>query len=403
MDKFKVVCAAQLRGALGMQLWGVSEDGHLFSTFQKGPYGPWEKWSQWAGQGIDHLTAAPNGRGEVSLWALVDGYIFATSQRSVGDVNWGWSNPGPAYDPSRPGDPPGEWRYPGPIPMRLQMICACEPSYKGSFGRQLWAVGRDNCLYYTYETNRPDGDWSPWKSWEQPQIDKGQFFNSLTAAQNGQGEVSLWAVEYPSGVLHCRSQIKAGEAWDPWVKGWSPVGPFGTPTPVKFSKIWACRQGGSLGRALWGVAGGNGELYWTYEKAAMGGGWTPWERFPGPGDAVMNLTTVRRQDGRVALWAYSRSNVLYNNIQRVAGGENWAGWDRGGTWQENFGIIAEIENTLARDIDPKDHKPSNKDVTYLRTSGNKFTRLDTPGLWGDATKKRGTPTLVKSCLSKLRM
>jgi hypothetical protein len=92
----------------------------------------------------------------------------------------------------------------------------------------------------------------------------------------------------------------------------------------------------------------------------------------------MNLTTVRRQDGRVALWAYSRSNVLNNNIQRVAGGENWAGWDRGGTWQENFGIIAEIENTLARDIDPKDHKPSNKDVTYLRTSGNKFTRLDTP-------------------------
>jgi hypothetical protein len=231
--------------------------------------------------------------------------------------------------------------------------------------------------------------------------DKGQFFNSVTAAQNGQGEVSLWAVEYPSGVLHCRSQIKAGEAWDPWVKGWSPVGPFGTPTPVKFSKIWACRQGGSLGRALWGVAGGNGELYWTYEKAAMGGGWTAWERFPGPGDAVMNLTAVRRQDGRVALWAYSRSNVLYNNIQRVAGGENWAGWDRGGTRQENFGIIAEIENTLARDIDPKDHKPSNKDVTYLRTTGNKFTRLDTPGLWGDATKKARDSDACKKLLKQI--
>jgi phosphatidylserine/phosphatidylglycerophosphate/cardiolipin synthase-like enzyme len=383
VDKFKIVCAAQLGGSLGMQLWGVAQNGDLFSTFQNRPNGPWEKWSQWAGQGILGLAAAPNGRGEVSLWALVDGFIFATSQKSVGDVNWGWSKPGPAYDPSRAGDPPGGWRSPGGIPMRLAEICACEPSYKGTSGRQLWAFGRDLRLYSTYETNRLDGGWCPWKSWEQPQVEKHQFFSSLTAAQNGQGEVSLWAL-YEDGVLHCRSQIKAGETWGAWVKGWSPVGPFGTPTPVKFSTIWACRQGGSLGRALWGVAKGNGELYWTYEKVAAGGGWTGWEKFPGPGDAVTNLTAVRRKDGRVALWAYSwKSNVLYNNVQRVAGGDKWAGWDRGGTRQEDFGIIDEIETILALKPD------GNRNVTYLRTSGNKFTRLDTPGLWGQGSKATG--------------
>ena len=72
------------------------------------------------------------------------------------------------------------------------MICACEPSYKGSFGRQLWAVGRDNCLYYTYETNRPDGDWSPWKSWEQPGIRQGSVFQfAYSRAKRSRGSFAV--------------------------------------------------------------------------------------------------------------------------------------------------------------------------------------------------------------------
>jgi phosphatidylserine/phosphatidylglycerophosphate/cardiolipin synthase-like enzyme len=45
-----------------------------------------------------------------------------------------------------------------------------------------------------------------------------------------------------------------------------------------------------------------------------------------------------------------------------------------------LGITAEVRRTLARKPD------ENKGVTYLRTSGNKFTRLDTPGLWGPTAK-----------------
>src|SRR5262249_8175662 len=39
------------------------------------------------------------------------------------------------------------------------------------------------------------------------------------------------------------------------------------------------------------------------------------------------------------------------------------------------GIINEVEKTLARSSE-------NQGVTYLRTFGNKFTLLETPGLWG---------------------
>jgi hypothetical protein len=351
MNKFMWVCATQLGGSLGMQLWGVTENGRLRSAFQKRPNGPWEEWSEWAGQNIGVVTAAQNGRMEVSLWAMVDGYVFATSQGSVGDVNWGWSKPsgGPAYDPLRPGDPPGQWMAAGYPPFRFMSICACEPSDKGPFGRQLWAVGRDGCLYSTREKERLGGNWSEWETWAQPLVDvhKGQLLFSLTAAQNGKGEVSLWALD-SNGVLHCRSQIKAGEDWAPWEKGWVAGGQRGD--THAFTEICACKQGGSLGRALWGVQG-NGELWWCYEKNPMGGDWTEWKTFPGPGDTVNSLTAARGQDGRVALWACSNSNVLYNNIQRVAGGDKWAGWDRGGTRQEDFKL------TFMTRLNDKDFKP----------------------------------------------
>jgi hypothetical protein len=153
-------------------------------------------------------------------------------------------------------------------------------------------------------------------------------------------------------------------------------------TPVKFARICGCKQVGQLGRAHWAV-GEKGELWWRYIPKPYGPGeFTEWTKFPGPGTIVKYLTAARQNDGRVALWAISTDNVLYNNIQRVAGGDKWAGWDRGGTRQQDFGIIDEIETTFARKPD------GNEKVTCVRTSGNKFTRLDTPGLWGpEATKK----------------
>jgi phosphatidylserine/phosphatidylglycerophosphate/cardiolipin synthase-like enzyme len=136
----------------------------------------------------------------------------------------------------------------------------------------------------------------------------------------------------------------------------------------------------SLGRALWGVEREKGELWWRYEQDPRGGNWTDWKKFPGPGPIVKYLTAARQKDGRIWLWAISKDNLVYNNIQ-LRGGK-WAGWDLGAARHMDFGIIDEIETTLARKPD------NNKDVTYLRTTGNKFTLLATPGLWGpEATKK----------------
>jgi phosphatidylserine/phosphatidylglycerophosphate/cardiolipin synthase-like enzyme len=62
-----------------------------------------------------------------------------------------------------------------------------------------------------------------------------------------------------------------------------------------------------------------------------------------------------------------------------------------------LGIADEIERTLARKKPDK-----NKGVTYLRTSGNKFSRLDTPGLWGpDATKKAPESLACKKLLDSI--
>src|ERR1700737_641703 len=96
MNKFKVVCATQLGGSLGMQLWGVAENGRLFSTLQKRPNAPWEEWSECSGapQHIITLTAASARNGCMSLWALdPNGVLHCTSHTSVGVDNWVWSDP----------------------------------------------------------------------------------------------------------------------------------------------------------------------------------------------------------------------------------------------------------------------------------------------------------------------
>ena len=390
MNKFKAVCATQLGGTselggpLGLQLWGVAENGDLWSTFQKRTNGPWEKWSNltesskaqrnwFATEKHPSLTAAQNGQGEggTALWTLdFNGDLIGTG---------GW---GQTWD--------YKWQTaPMRSPVKFAQICVCEPpSLDVSYRRQLWAVGRDNCLYYSYEDRK--GTWSsPWGQFYAP-VRPGRIrkvfnsFSSPTAAQNSEGGTTIWALDcYPE---RRQNSLKSrgrggpdGADWTDWQRNDIPVGSNGR--SVYLAQICVCKQGGSLGRALWGVEDENGELWWRYEQDPRGGKWTDWKRFPGPGTIVKYLTAARQNDGRVALWAISKDNVLYNNIQRVAGRDNWAGWDRGGTRQQDFGIIDEIETTLARKPD------GNEKVTYLRTSGNKFTRLDTPGLWGpDSTR-----------------
>ena len=92
--KLKVICGAQF----GTQLWGVGEDGYVYSTSQ-GPFyrvGDPIKWSKWpdkpdAPQNIVALTAARTRRPIFSVWALdKNGVLHCKSQDY--DRNWGdWS------------------------------------------------------------------------------------------------------------------------------------------------------------------------------------------------------------------------------------------------------------------------------------------------------------------------
>jgi hypothetical protein len=368
MHKFKVVCATQLELPSGMQLWGVSQDARLLTTLQKRPNAPWEAWSEcalWSAAptprtapwDISALAAAPNPDGYMSLWALTaDHVLHCQSQLPNGQRGW-----------SDRDYPKGWWNAP-------KLTCMCAGVMGWSMrGRCFWGVGEDGQLWVTYEdlATGPLGRWVKFYNWDKPP--PGGRIIALTTAVAGNRAMSLWALT-DDHVLHCKSQRTADDSWpDPWVAGW-----WNAP---KLVGICASMQGGSLGRAIWGI-GEDGKLYWTYEKAAMGGGWTDWQQFPGPGNTVSSLSAARQSDGRVVLWALSEDNVLYNNIQKTAGGE-WAGWELGGTRHENLGFIDEIERTLARKPD------KNEGVTYRRTSGNKFTLLATPGLWGQEPTATG--------------
>jgi hypothetical protein len=372
MNKVKVVCASQLGASPGTQLWSVAEDGRLFSTFQPGVYERWQSWCQWPGapENISALASAQSLSGEVSLWAISDGRLFCTSRIGLGADSWEWLSHSAFEWPIKP-------------PLRISAICASEPSYSGPSGRQLWAVGGDGRLYSTYERNRLGGSWSTWELWAaQPLLEEDARLVELTTAQNGQGEVQLWALD-SFGVLHSRAQIKAGETWDPWVKGWSNA-------PKDFSAICAIRQGGGFrGRMLWGVTE-NRKICWTLETAPSGGRWTKWEEFPNPIQPVASLCAGRNAS-RVILLARAQDNSLHNTTEIIAEDKWDNAWDVGGMPPLSMRSLShEIDSVLRRGTDLKYNG-----LTYQVTSENTFTLLDTPRLWdrSDAT----APKLIPAC------
>src|SRR5262249_22721425 len=307
MHEFKTVCATQL-GSLGMQLWGVTRGGRLAYTFQKGLNAGWEPWKRSESskaRNLVSLTAAQDAQGVTSLWAVdSNGGVFSNKV-------WG----------GRKRD--GGGREKTPAKVKLALIYVGEPSDQE--GRQLWGVDSHNKVYY--QRIDDGGGWVQWKSarW------KGfQNATALTAAPNAEGWTAVWAVD--NGVL-----LSRGLGPD----GWNPSDDWKTNPPprtgyrksgrdVKFASICVCKQGGGLGRALWGV-GEKGELWWQYEE---GGTFSGWKEFPGPGQPVKSLC-VGRNDGRVTLWALSEDDSLHNITQTTAD-HVWANfteseWDAGGT------------------------------------------------------------------------
>jgi phosphatidylserine/phosphatidylglycerophosphate/cardiolipin synthase-like enzyme len=263
-------------------------------------------------------------------------------------------------------------------------------------GRSFWGVGMDGRLWNTYESFGPtdwgwinDGGTPKWNEWDHPA--PGNVITALTTAVGWNGCMSLWALT--DKMLHCRAQHTKYGGWYGWQKK-SDAGLTGTHVSMQgapdLTGICASMQRGSRGLAIWGI-GADKKLHWNYETVVTGGGWNGWKEFDSPDANVTSLSALRLNDARVALLALSQDNSLYSNVQRTAGGP-FIGWELGGPRFEDLPFIDAIENTLLR----KPGEGAVTAVTCVRTTGNKFTRLDTPGLWGDATKKaRGSDACKK--------
>jgi hypothetical protein len=190
---------------------------------------------------------------------------------------------------------------------------ACQQG--GSRGAALWGVDQQGLLRSTYQETA-GGGWSWWSDeWNGA---SPRNVVALTAAQQDDGRVALWALT-PDGALHCNTQTSPGGGWSGWSAGdWN-----GAP---KLRHICACQQGGTSGAALWGVDQ-QGVLRCTYQ-ASPGSGWESWSgewNGASPRD-IIALTAAQQGDGRVALWALTPDGALHCNTQISPGG-NWHGWN----------------------------------------------------------------------------
>ncbi len=83
--------AVQQGGSRGAQVWGITKDYALVTSYQETPGGAWSKWFPWPYENtpqVIELAAAQQNDGRVQLWATTsDGVLISTYQTSPGG-NW---------------------------------------------------------------------------------------------------------------------------------------------------------------------------------------------------------------------------------------------------------------------------------------------------------------------------
>ena len=293
--------ASQQGGSRGAQLWGVQYNGNLNTIYQETPGGGWSSWlgKDWAGPGypaqVYELTAAQQNNGCVQFWALdMKLQLWTTGQTSPGG-NWTpWSGP--------------NWNK---APTGMKRIAASQQG--GPRGAQLWAVAEDYSLITCYQTTA-GGSWSAWQPW--PPTPQNSQFIEITAAQQNDGRVQLWALDTKRQLWSCY-QTSPGGDWS----GWSSPNWDGA---AKLSNIAVCQQGGSRGAQIWGIT----EDYTLVSdyQVSPGGNWSGWSKgswLNAP--QVYELTAAQQNNGCVQLWAITLKQVLISISQTSPGG-NWTAW-----------------------------------------------------------------------------
>lgn len=294
--------ASQQGGSRGAQLWGVDYKGTLYTIYQVTPGGGWSQWAgpNWNGhpgnpKQVYEIAVAQQNNGNVQFFALdMKFQLWTTGQTSPGG-NWtAWSGP--------------NWNN---APKGMKRIAASQQG--GNRGAQLWGINEDLSLTTCYQTT-PGGSWSGWQNW--PATPQNSQFFEITASQQNDGRVQLWALDTKNQIWSCW-QTSPGGNWT----GWS--GPNWNGAP-KLTNIAACQQGGSRGAQLWGITE-DYSLVSDYQ-VSPGGGWSGWSSGSwANAQQVYEVTAAEQNNGCVQLWAVTTKQVVTSITQNSPGG-NWGSW-----------------------------------------------------------------------------
>jgi phospholipase C len=308
-------------GALNiLGAWNDSHDCYYADEFFEGDNAPKQKWI------IQKLASTDQPVRYGDQVYLVS--VSSTGQRLTRDTRW-WSSSGyittgtggdywtiePA--PARVFGPPQPWNN----APRLSMVTACQQG--GSRGAQLWGIDTDGQLRSTYQQS-PGGPWSGWSDLGNGASPANLI--SITAAQQNDGTVRIWAVD-ASNVLHSSAQISPGGDWT----GWSVFSMFGggqASPPLRL--VAATHLSVQFGAQLWGV-----DTSGTLRSAIQPliGPWFPWlppgSLMASTPDNAISVAPIQLSNGSEMIFMVDAGNVLYANAQTSSGDWNpcvtWSG------------------------------------------------------------------------------
>jgi len=255
------VAAARLsNGAL--ELWAVSNQGELFSTWKETPdaNADWVPWQSFPAlpEPVSQVTAAPLSNGALQLWAVTNqGQLFSTwKETSEANANWvPWQT---FLGPAAP-------------PAKVNQLAAA-PLSNGAL--QLWVVTNQGQLFSTWkETPDANANWLPWQTFPGSPPGAAQVVQ-VAAAPLSNGALQLWAVTEQGQLLSTWKESPEPHAnWAWWVDFAGAA-----PSASRVSQV-AVAPLSNAALQLWAVTD-QGRLLSTWKRSNdANAGWVPWESF----------------------------------------------------------------------------------------------------------------------------
>ncbi|HEX7178059.1 MAG TPA: hypothetical protein VF240_22570 [Pyrinomonadaceae bacterium] len=189
--RMNAIGAAQQGGPRGAQLWGVTENQILTSTYQITPGGNWSPWQDWQkAPRCKDVAASGQNDGRLQLFVIdLELQLWIDWQTSPGGSWVGIQQP--------------NWNN----APKMWNVCAAQQG--GPRGGQVWGITRDYKLVTCYQGS-PGGNWSGWQDWANtPQVVE------IAAAGQNNGCVQLWAIT-SDGALISTKQTSPGGNWTGW-------------------------------------------------------------------------------------------------------------------------------------------------------------------------------------------